>query len=135
VCVGLSVCLSVGPESVGLLWQNGRLDPNAVWDGEVGSVEGSVYLDGGGDRRREGAVFGVNVGHPTVTSGDSGVVILCREGWRSTRLSSQISLRLLVVFYFTHVRTADGCARNVNIPTLADDHRLCHSAPVDAGGW
>ena len=28
----------------------------------------------------EGAVLGVNVGHPIVTNGDCGVVILCREG-------------------------------------------------------
>jgi len=26
--------------------------------------------DGGGDRRREGAVLGVNLGHPIVTNGD-----------------------------------------------------------------
>jgi len=32
LCVGLSLCLC--PESV--LWQNGRLDPDAVWDGEWG---------------------------------------------------------------------------------------------------
>jgi len=30
----LLVCLSVCPESV--LWQNGRLYPNAIWDGEWG---------------------------------------------------------------------------------------------------
>jgi len=27
-------------------------------------------LDWGGDRRREGTVLGVNVGHPIVTNGD-----------------------------------------------------------------
>jgi len=32
--VGLSVCVSVWPESV--LWQNGWLDPDTVWDGEWG---------------------------------------------------------------------------------------------------
>ena len=30
--VHLSVCRSVGPENV--LWQNGGLDPDAVWGGE-----------------------------------------------------------------------------------------------------
>jgi len=29
----------------------------------------------------EGAVLEVNVGHPIVTSGDCGTVILCCEGW------------------------------------------------------
>ena len=29
-----------------------------------------VVLDEGGDRRREEAILGVNVGHPIVTNGD-----------------------------------------------------------------
>jgi len=41
---------------------------------EVGR-EGMSVSDGGGDRRREGTSFGVNVGHPIVTSG-----ILCVRG-------------------------------------------------------
>jgi len=40
------------------------METDAVWDGERG------VLDGGGYRRREGAVLGVNLGHPTVTNGD-----------------------------------------------------------------
>jgi len=35
-----------------------------------GVGRGMGVLDGGGDRRREGAVLGVNVGRPIVTSGD-----------------------------------------------------------------
>jgi len=41
----------------------------------------------------EGAVLGVNVGHPVVTTGDF-VAYLCREGWR--RGFSQITPRFLV---------------------------------------
>jgi len=32
--VDRSVCLSVCPESV--LWKNGLLDPDSIWDGELG---------------------------------------------------------------------------------------------------
>ena len=35
-----------------------------------GVGRGMGVLDGGGDRRREGAVFGVNLGHPVVISGN-----------------------------------------------------------------
>ena len=35
-----------------------------------GVSQGMGVLDGGGDHRREGAVLGVNLGCPTVTSGD-----------------------------------------------------------------
>jgi len=51
----LFVCRSVGrsvcPESV--LWQNGRLDPDAVWDGECGRsrdgcIDGVVIVEGEG---------------------------------------------------------------------------------------
>ena len=45
------------------------MDPDAVWDREWGqSNDGSIRW--GGDRRREGAVLGVNLGRPTVTNGD-----------------------------------------------------------------
>jgi len=59
-----SVCL--GPESV--LWQNGWMDPDAVWGGEcgrsrVGVTEGMVIVEG------EGAVLWVNLGRPIVTDG------------------------------------------------------------------
>ena len=65
--VGRSVCLSVCSQSV--LWQNGRLDPNAVWDGKWGrSTYGCIRR--GGDRRREGAVLDLNLGRPIVTKGD-----------------------------------------------------------------
>jgi len=38
--------------------------------GVVSAVSrGMGVLNGGGDRRREGAVLGINVGHPIVTSG------------------------------------------------------------------
>ena len=38
----------------------------------MGSVsQGIGVLDGGGDRRREGAVLEVNLGHVTETNGDS----------------------------------------------------------------
>jgi len=51
VCVSLSVCL----ESV--LWQNGLLDQDAVWDDEWGRSRMGV-LDGGSDRRRGRGSFG-----------------------------------------------------------------------------
>jgi len=48
-CVGLCVCLCVCPKSV--LWQNGWLDLDAVWDGMVSGVgRGTGVLDGAGDR-------------------------------------------------------------------------------------
>jgi len=50
----LLVCRSVCPQSV--LWQNALLDPDAVWDGNWGRLRDGV-LDGGCNRRREGAVF------------------------------------------------------------------------------
>jgi len=44
------------------------MDPDAVlMVSGVGRVMG--VLDGGGDRRREGAVLGVNLGRSTVTNG------------------------------------------------------------------
>jgi len=61
------MCRSVCLEDV--LSQNGRLDLDAVWDGEwVG--RGMGVLDGGRDRRMGSGSFGVNVGHPIVTNGD-----------------------------------------------------------------
>jgi len=53
VALGRSVCLSVGRSVSWLAVQR-------------------VYcvLHWGGDRRREGTVLGVNVGHPIVTNGD-----------------------------------------------------------------
>ena len=63
----LSVGLSVCTESV--LWQNGWLDPDAVWNGEwVQSKDGCNRW--GGDRRRGRDSFGVNLERPTVTNGD-----------------------------------------------------------------
>jgi len=50
----------------------------------MGVLNGVEIVEG------EGAVLGVNVGHLIVTSGDCGVVILSREGWR--RGCSQITL-------------------------------------------
>jgi len=35
-----------------------------------GAGRGMGVLDGGDDRRREGAVLGVNLGRPIVTNGD-----------------------------------------------------------------
>jgi len=35
-----------------------------------GVGRGIGVLDGGGDRRREGAVLGMNLGHPIVTNED-----------------------------------------------------------------
>jgi len=49
----------------------------------MGELDGVEIVEG------EEAVLGVNVGRPIVTSGDTGVVILCRKGWR--RGSSQIT--------------------------------------------
>jgi len=60
-----------------------------------GVSRGMDVLDWDEDRRREGTVLGVNVGHPIVTEGHCGIVILCREGWR--RSSSQITFGILVV--------------------------------------
>jgi len=68
--VSVSVCRSVCllPESV--LWQNGLMYPDTIWDGEWGrSRDGCIRW--GGDVEGEGAVFGVNLGHPIVTNGDS----------------------------------------------------------------
>jgi len=48
-------------------------------------------LDGGGDRRREMAVLGVNLGHPIVTNGT-----LLHSFARAMR-SSQLTLRGLVL--------------------------------------
>jgi len=61
-----------------------------------GVSRGMGVLDRDGDRQRVRCSFGVNVGHPIVTNGDCGVVILCCEGWR--RVSSQITLGFLVSF-------------------------------------
>jgi len=42
--------------------------PDAIWDGEWSrSRDGCIIW--GGDRRREGAVLGVNLGRPTVPMG------------------------------------------------------------------
>jgi len=61
--VGLCVC----PESVP--WQNGWLDPDAVWDGEWGrSRDGCITL--GGNCRRGRGSFGVNLEHPIVNNED-----------------------------------------------------------------
>jgi len=59
----LSVCLSGG-----FLWQNVRLDPDAIWVGEW-SVEEWVYSMGAMIVEGQWAVSGVNVGHPVLTSG------------------------------------------------------------------
>jgi len=51
------------------LWKNGWFDLGAVRVvSGVGREMGE--LDEGGDRRGEGAILGVNVKHPIVTSGD-----------------------------------------------------------------
>ena len=43
------------------------MDPDTIWHGEeVG--RGMGVLDGDGYRRREGIVFGVNLGRPIVTN-------------------------------------------------------------------
>jgi len=56
ICVCASVCLS---ESV--LWQNGWVDPDAVWDGEWGqSNDGCIKW--GGDRRSGRGSFGGEFG-------------------------------------------------------------------------
>jgi len=45
------------------------MDPDAVWDGELGrSKNGCIRCDG--DRLREGTVLGVNLVRPIVTSVD-----------------------------------------------------------------
>ena len=43
---------------------------DAIWGGEWGR-SGMGVLDVGGDRRREGAVLGVNLWRPVVTNGDA----------------------------------------------------------------
>jgi len=57
VCV--CVCLSVGLESV--LWQNGLLDLDAVWDGELGQSRDKC-IRWGGNRRRGIGSFGGEFG-------------------------------------------------------------------------
>jgi len=54
---------------VGELWKMA----NWIWMqfGMVSGVcRGMDVLDGGGNRRRKSSSFGVNMGHPTVTTGD-----------------------------------------------------------------
>jgi len=41
-----------------------------------GVGRGMGALDAGGDRRREGAVLGVNLERPIVTNGDNGDILL-----------------------------------------------------------
>jgi len=55
--IWLSVC------SKTVLWQNGRLDPDAVWDDDLGRSRDG-YIRWGGDRRREG-----QFGYPIVITG------------------------------------------------------------------
>ena len=50
------------------MWPNGLLDLDAVWV-VSGVGRGMGVLDGASDHRREGAVLGMNLGHPIVTSG------------------------------------------------------------------
>ena len=70
ILTGLShvpVCLCVRP--VGELWKTNDL----IWIpfGVMSRVgRGMVVLDKGRNRQRERGSFGVNVGHPIVTSGD-----------------------------------------------------------------
>jgi len=73
-----------------------------------GVSRGMGVLDGNGDRRRRGTVLGLNVGHPIVTSGDCGVVTLCREGWCHGSL--QITSEFLVIIISTSLyeRSANG---------------------------
>ena len=53
--------MSVCPESI--LWQNGLLDTDAVWDSEWVGL-GMGVLDVGGDSGRGRGSFGVNLGVP-----------------------------------------------------------------------
>ena len=46
------------------------MDPDAVW-GDEWVDRGMGVLDEGGDRRRRRGSFGVNLGCPVVTNGDS----------------------------------------------------------------
>ena len=62
----LSVWLPVGQESV--LWQNGWLDPDAVWDGEWGESRDGCIRWGWWSTKGKGS-FGVNLGRPIVTNG------------------------------------------------------------------
>jgi len=61
--------------------------------GVVSAVgRGMGVLDGGGDRRREAAVLGINVGHPIVTSGIlhvSGDTALPKLRWDFTFVSAR----------------------------------------------
>jgi len=82
----VGLCLSVCPEGDWISMPFGVV--NGVGRG-MGVLDGVEIVDG-----IEGAVLGVNVGHPVVTNTDFGLVILCREGWR--RGSSQITLGFLV---------------------------------------
>jgi len=61
------VCLQI------VLWQNGWVDPDTVWDGEwVWSRNGCIRC--GGNRRRGRSSFGVNFGRP-------GVVVSKHHSW------------------------------------------------------
>ena len=46
------------------------MDPDAVWDGEWGRLRDGCIRCEYSDRRRRGGSFGVNLGHPVITSGD-----------------------------------------------------------------
>ena len=67
------------PESV--LWQNERLDPDAVWDDEWGRSRMGV-LDGMVIVEEEGAVLGLNLGRPTVTNGDFATRLFPNYSWQ-----------------------------------------------------
>jgi len=61
------VCLSVGRSGKCTVAKQ-LSESECHWDGEwVG--RGINVLDAGGDCQREGAILGVNLGHPIVTNG------------------------------------------------------------------
>ena len=67
MCV--SVSRSGRPESVGLLWQNGCMDPDAVWDGEWGRSRDGCIRWGWLSSKGRGS-FGGEFGPSIVTNGD-----------------------------------------------------------------
>jgi len=58
-----------------------------------GVGQGICALDGGGDRRRKGAVLGVNFGHPIVTNGEF-VALLCESDALFSNYSEDLLLQL-----------------------------------------
>ena len=114
--VSVCVCASVCP-SESVLWQNGWVDPYAVWDGEWdqlndGRIRWVVIVEG------EGAVLGVNFGRPTVTNGDYDS---CARAMHSSQITLRTCLQTGCRIYRTVTRSREKNSRKcwVNKPQIS----------------